>query len=149
MEEVQEAIREVGLYRTKGKNIRATARILVWEYDGKIPDTREELMRLPGVGRKTANVVLSNAFDVPAIAVDTHVFRVSNRIGLSRSKDVETCERDLCRVLPESLWNIAHHRLIFQGRYMCRARKPLCEECAVRDCCLFYGGTSISQSDKL
>nr|WP_072514585.1 endonuclease III [Ndongobacter massiliensis] len=149
LEEVQEAIREVGLYRTKGKNIRATARILVEQYDGKVPDTREALMNLPGVGRKTANVVLSNAFGVPAIAVDTHVFRVSNRIGLSRSKDVESCERDLRRILPENLWNQAHHRLIFQGRYVCRARKPLCEECAVRASCLFYGGRTISQSEEL
>ena len=148
-EQLEEEIRDCGLYRNKAKHLLATAHILLERYGGEVPDSFDELVTLPGVGRKTANVLISVLFDQPAIAVDTHVFRVSNRIGLSRSKDVESCERDLRRILPENLWNQAHHRLIFQGRYVCRARKPLCEECAVRASCLFYGGRTISQSEEL
>lgn len=136
-ERVAELIHSLGFYKTKAKHIIQTAAILAQDYDGQVPNDREALVRLPGVGRKTANVVLSNAFDVPAIAVDTHVFRVSNRLRLSTSKDVAKCERDLMRVLDRSVWSEAHHLLIFQGRYVCKAQRPLCEECLVRAHCRY------------
>lgn len=135
--EVEEIIRPCGFYRTKTKNIMGTARILHEEYDDQVPNSRKELEALPGVGRKTANVVLSNAFGQPAIAVDTHVFRVSNRLGMSKTDNVEDCERELQRVIPKERWSKAHHLLIFQGRRVCKARKPLCEECNVRSLCLY------------
>ncbi|MDY3051714.1 MAG: endonuclease III [Ndongobacter sp.] len=138
--ELEQDIHEVGLFRTKAKNIRHTAQILVSEYGGVVPNDREKLMSLPGVGRKTANVVLSNAFGVPAIAVDTHVFRVSNRIGLSRSTTPEQCEQDLQALLPKDRWSLAHHLLIFQGRRMCKAKSPDCAACPLKEHCLFYRG---------
>lgn len=139
-ERVMEMIKSIGFYRNKAKNIVKTAAILVEKYRGQVPDTMEELVKLPGVGRKTANVVLSNAFHQPAIAVDTHVFRVSNRIGLSQSQDVLACEKDLRRILDSEIWSLAHHLLIFQGRRICKARNPLCQECSLRDHCRFYQG---------
>src|SRR5699024_7272730 len=120
------------------KHILETCKILVEEYNGQVPETREELMKLPGVGRKTANVVLSNAFSVDAIAVDTHVFRVSNRIGLANSDNVLDTEKDLMKNIDKELWSQAHHWLIFHGRRVCKARRPLCEECPIKDYCLYY-----------
>jgi len=131
-------IRKIGLYRNKAKNILALCRMLVEEYQAKVPNTFEELVRLPGVGRKTANVVLSNAFAVPAIAVDTHVYRVSNRIGLAKADDVISTEHQLQKSIPKSLWSLAHHLLIWHGRRTCSARNPKCEICTVQDLCLFY-----------
>ncbi len=137
-EELAEKIKSCGFYRNKSKNILDTCRILVKKYHGKVPDTLEELMNLPGVGRKTANVVISNAFGKPAIAVDTHVFRVSNRIGLADSDNVFDTEKDLMNNIDKSMWSKAHHLLIFHGRRICKARKPLCEKCPLTEHCLYY-----------
>ncbi|WGS65717.1 endonuclease III [Marinitoga aeolica] len=137
-EELEKYIKGVGLYKTKSKNIIKTAKILVDKYNGEIPKTREELIKLPGVGRKTANVILSVAFGEDAIAVDTHVFRVSNRIGLANSKDVRATEEDLMKVIPKELWGKAHHWLIFHGRNVCKARNPKCEECPIKEYCDYY-----------
>ncbi len=137
-EELEELIRTCGFYRNKSKNILGTCKMLIDEYDGKVPGTLEELVRLPGVGRKTANVVLSNAFDTPAIAVDTHVFRVSNRIGLANSDNVLETEKQLMKNIDKNMWSKAHHLIIFHGRRMCKARKPLCEECPLTELCKHY-----------
>lgn len=140
-EELQEKIRTIGFYRNKSKHILATSRILIDDYNSKVPESREELIKLPGVGRKTANVVISNAFGKQAIAVDTHVFRVSNRIGLADSKNVEDTEDDLMKNIPEDEWTNTHHLLIFHGRRTCKARNPKCEICPVKDICLYYSKT--------
>lgn len=136
--ELGERIKSCGFYNTKSKSILATCRILIDKHDGIVPDNMEDLIQLPGVGRKTANVVLSNAFDVPAIAVDTHVFRVSNRIGLAKSDNVEDTEEDLMGIINKNMWSKAHHLLIFQGRRICKARKPMCDQCPLTDYCIFY-----------
>ncbi len=128
-------IKTVGLYKTKAKHLSATSKILADQYNGDIPGTREELVKLPGVGRKTANVVLSIAKNVPAIAVDTHVFRLSNRIGLAKAKDVLNTEKQLMRNIPKEKWSDAHHWLIWHGRKICKARKPLCTECSINKYC--------------
>jgi len=137
-EELGKIIKSCGLYKTKSKNILATCKILIDKHGGEIPDSMEELTTLPGVGRKTANVVLSNAFNQPAIAVDTHVFRVSNRIGLANSQNVLDTERDLMENIEKDMWSKAHHLLIFHGRRICKARKPLCHLCPVAQHCLYY-----------
>lgn len=136
--ELEEKIRSTGFYRNKSKNILSTARILYEKYDSKLPENREELMELPGVGRKTANVVLSNAFNQNAIAVDTHVQRVSNRIGLADSEDVLQTEKDLMENIDESLWSLSHNLLIFHGRRVCKARNPQCQECNLKNYCEYY-----------
>ena len=138
LEAMEDKIKTVGLYKSKAKNVLATCRILVEQYDGEVPLTREELMALPGVGRKTANVVLSIVTDFKAIAVDTHVFRVSNRIGLANSGDVRNTEEDLMKNIPQKDWSDAHHWLIWHGRQICRARNPLCDRCFLIKNCLFY-----------
>ncbi|MBB6214617.1 endonuclease-3 [Anaerosolibacter carboniphilus] len=137
-EELEQEIKEIGLYRSKAKNILSTCRMLVEQYDSQVPNTMEELIKLPGVGRKTANVVLSNAFGVPAIAVDTHVFRVSNRIGLADAGNVEETEQQLMKNIPKDQWSKAHHTLIFHGRRTCDARKPKCETCPLLSHCNYY-----------
>ncbi|MGN9165062.1 endonuclease III [Tissierellaceae bacterium HCP3S3_D8] len=137
-EELGKRIYSCGFYKNKSKNIIEACKIIIDKYDGKVPDTIEELMKLPGVGRKTANVVASNAFGVPAIAVDTHVFRVSNRIGLADSKNVLDTEKDLMDNIDKNMWTKAHHLIIFHGRRICKARNPLCEECPIRPYCLYY-----------
>jgi len=137
-EELGEKIRSCGFYNNKSKNILGTCDILVNKHNGQVPNTREELIKLPGVGRKTANVVLSNAFSVDAIAVDTHVFRVSNRIGLSSSDNVLDTEKDLMKNIEKSMWSKAHHLLIFHGRRICKARKPKCEICPIIKYCIYY-----------
>ena len=119
----------------KGMHILEMSKILVEQYGGEVPKTREELTKLPGVGRKTANVVLSNAFNVPAIAVDTHVFRVANRIGLTEAKDVEKTEQQLMQNIPESDWGAAHHWLIYHGRQVCAAQRPKCGTCPLKEIC--------------
>ncbi|MFR9274638.1 endonuclease III [Finegoldia magna] len=131
-------IKSCGLYKTKSKNIINTCNVLYHDYDSKVPDNIEELMKLPGVGRKTANVVVSNAFDTPAIAVDTHVFRVTNRIGIVNEKDVLSTEMALMRVIPKERWSKSHHLFIWHGRNICKARNPKCEECILNDRCKFY-----------
>lgn len=136
-EEVQEDIREVGLFRNKAQNIVAASRMLLEQYGGEVPRNRDRLMELPGVGRKTANVVLSNAFAVPALAVDTHVLRVSNRIGLADSDNPNETERQICRRVPKDMWSQAHHWLIHHGRQICVARKPKCPLCPVQEHCQY------------
>ena len=137
-EELAERIRTIGFYNNKSRNILATCRLLVEKHDSKVPENRDELMSLPGVGRKTANVVISNAFGTPAIAVDTHVFRVSNRIGIANSSTVEETEVDLMKKIDKTMWSKAHHLLIFHGRRMCKARRPICEECPLTEYCKYY-----------
>lgn len=136
-EELSELIRTVGFYKNKSKNILKACKILVENYNSKVPESLEELMKLPGVGRKTANVVISNAYNKQAIAVDTHVFRVSNRIGLANSKKVFETEEQLMNNIPKNLWSITHHLLIFHGRRICKARKPLCGDCSIKNLCLY------------
>ncbi|MGG3709106.1 endonuclease III [Heyndrickxia coagulans] len=136
LEELQQDIRSIGLYRNKAKNIQKLCRMLIEEYGREVPQTREELMKLPGVGRKTANVVLSVAFGIPAIAVDTHVERVSKRLGFCRYKDsVLEVEQTLMKKVPKEEWSITHHRMIFFGRYHCKAQRPQCEICPLLDLC--------------
>ena len=137
-EELFPYIKRCGFFNTKGRHILETARILVTRYGGEVPADLELLQTLPGVGRKTANVVASNAFGIPAIAVDTHVFRVSNRIGLANAKNVEKTEEQLQKAIPREHWSQAHHWLIFHGRQICAARKPKCEICPLIDLCEFY-----------
>ncbi len=125
-------------FKSKASNIIETCRLLCARHGGEVPATREELTALPGVGRKTANVVLANAFKVPALAVDTHVFRVSNRLGLADAKTVEETEKQLMRAIPKADWCDAHHWLIWHGRRVCKAQRPLCEECGLRGMCKEY-----------
>ena len=136
IEEIENDIRSIGLYRNKAKNIRALSEMLLTEYGGEVPRDRDELTKLPGVGRKTANVVVSNAFGVPAFAVDTHVERVAKRLGMCRWKDnVRQVEEKLTRWTPEEEWTNTHHRMIFWGRYHCKAQRPNCPECPLLDLC--------------
>lgn len=135
--ELEALIKSCGFYKTKAKNVLETCRILVDKYGGEVPQTMEELTALPGVGRKTANVVLSNAFGIPAIAVDTHVFRVTNRLGLADAKDVIETEKQLMRAIPKDKWSRAHHWLIWHGRRVCFARKPDCGGCFLADVCKY------------
>ena len=128
-------IRSLGFFRTKAKNLAAMAEMLVTDFGGEVPETREGLMKLPGVGRKTANVVLAFAFHIPAIAVDTHVFRVSNRMGLAKGKTPDEVESQLCGLIPEEDWAAAHHWLIWHGRRCCKAQRPACDECPVGQIC--------------
>jgi endonuclease-3 len=128
-------IKSIGLYRTKAKNVVALSKILIEEHGGEVPASREALERLPGVGRKTANVVLNTAFGQPTVAVDTHIFRVANRTGLAPGKDVVTVENRLLKFTPPEYLKNAHHWLILHGRYVCLARRPGCPECLIRDLC--------------
>ena len=137
-EAVIECIQSIGLYRSKAKNIRLCAQQLMERFNGEVPKTREELVSLAGVGRKTANVVMSVAFNIPAFAVDTHVERISKRLQICRQKDtVLEVEETLCRKIPKELWSRAHHWMIFFGRYHCVARKPKCHECPLLEMCAF------------
>lgn len=136
--ELEEEIRSCGFYHNKARNILETCRILQEKFSGEVPKDMEELLKLPGVGRKTANVVLSNAFGVPAIGVDTHVFRVSRRLGLSEGKNPEQVEKDLMNILPVDMWSLSHHLLIFHGRNICHSRKPRCSICPVNYLCSYY-----------
>lgn len=136
IEQLETIIKSCGLYKSKAKNLKETARQLLLYHDGQVPQTIEALTALPGVGRKTANVVVSNAFDIQAIAVDTHVFRVSNRIGLVHEETVEATELALMKVVPKDKWTKTHHTIIFHGRRVCKARKPDCSNCSLTDICL-------------
>ncbi|HKW39536.1 MAG TPA: endonuclease III [Burkholderiales bacterium] len=134
-------IRTIGLYRSKAKHIIETCRLLIERHGGEVPQSREALEALPGVGRKTANVVLNTAFGQPTIAVDTHIFRVANRTGLAPGEDVREVEDRLLKVVPRKFLKNAHHWLILHGRYVCKARKPGCPACLIRDLCSFKGKT--------
>jgi len=139
-------IRTIGLYNSKAANIMKTCRILADEYGGAVPRTREALEALPGVGRKTANVVLNTAFGEPTIAVDTHIFRVANRTGLATGKTPLEVEKRLMKLTPEEFRKDAHHWLILHGRYVCKARKPACPDCIIADLCE-YRGKSVATED--
>jgi len=147
-EELEKEIKEIGLYKNKSKNIIGLSNMLINEFNGEVPKTKEELIKLPGVGRKTANVVLSNAFNVPAIAVDTHVFRVSNRIGIAESEDVIKTEEQLMENIPKERWSKTHHLLIFHGRRICTARNPKCEKCTIASYCKYYSNKNIDKGDE-
>ena len=136
-------IQSIGLYRTKAKNVIETCRILVEEHGSQVPRTREALEALPGVGRKTANVVLNTAFGESVMAVDTHIFRVANRTGLARGKNVEQVERQLMKFVPKDFLHDAHHWLILHGRYTCIARKPMCWNCVIADLCDYQPKTPL------
>jgi endonuclease-3 len=138
---VRELIKTIGLFRTKAKNVIALSQKLVAEHGGRVPGTREELQALPGVGRKTANVVLNIAFGQPTMAVDTHIFRIGNRTGLAPGKDPLAVELKLLEVIPGKYMLHAHHWLILHGRYTCLARRPLCEKCVIADLCKWPGKT--------
>ena len=131
-------IRTIGLYKTKAKNIYNLVRELIDKFGGEVPHTMEELITLPGVGRKTASVVLAEAFGVPAMAVDTHVFRLANRIGITAEKDPAKTELALMKAIDKDLWIEAHHLLIFHGRRCCVARNPRCSECNITEYCKYY-----------
>ena len=137
-DQIRDYIHTLGFYNNKAENLYKMVRQLADRFHGEVPQTMEELTSLAGVGRKTANVVLSNAFGIPAFAVDTHVFRVSNRIGLAHAKTVEETEQQLMQVLDKEIWSRMHHVLIFHGRYCCHARKPECERCPIREDCAYY-----------
>ena len=140
LEGLEEKIRTCGLYHSKAKNILANCAILCEKYHGEVPQTFDELVKLPGVGRKTANVVMSCAFGADAIAVDTHVFRVSNRLGLADANDVLKTEQQLMEHIPREKWSLAHHWIIFHGRRVCTARKPACESCTLSPWCEYANG---------
>ncbi len=141
---LKEHIRTIGLYNTKAENLMKTCRMLVEQHGGEVPSTRVELEALPGVGRKTANVILNTAFGKPTIAVDTHIFRVSNRTGLAKGKDVVEVENKLLRHVPREFLQDAHHWLILHGRYTCVARKPRCGSCVIEDLCEFKDKVDIA-----
>jgi endonuclease III len=140
-EELEERIKQIGLYRNKSKNLILMFRQLKEKYNGEVPQTMDGIMSLAGAGRKTANVVLSNAFNVPSIAVDTHVFRVSNRLGLANSESVLEVEMQLQKELPKKEWTLMHHLLIFHGRRCCIARNPRCTECPLSHLCRYDNKT--------
>ncbi|HEY6610860.1 MAG TPA: endonuclease III [Pseudomonas sp.] len=142
VEGLEEYIKTIGLYRSKAKNVIETCRLLVERHASEVPTTREELEALPGVGRKTANVVLNTAFRQPAMAVDTHIFRVSNRTGIAPGKTVLEVEKKLVKFVPREYLLDAHHWLILHGRYVCKARKPQCGSCRIEDLCEYKHKTS-------
>ena len=136
VEELFPMVKSCG-FRSKAGNIIAACRIIKEQHNGQVPDTMKELTALPGVGRKTANVVMFNAFGIPAFAVDTHVFRVSNRLGLCKADTVEETERQMTKLIPKESWGRAHHWLIWHGRKLCKAQRPLCEECELNQLCKY------------
>lgn len=142
LDALMEYTRTIGLYQTKSRHIMETCRILLEKYHGEVPQTREALEELPGVGRKTANVVLNTAFGQPTIAVDTHIFRVSNRTGIAPGKNVREVEDKLVRFVPKEFALNAHHWLILHGRYVCKAQKPQCGNCIIADLCEYRGKTT-------
>lgn len=137
-ESLENQIKEIGIYRNKTKNILAMCEKLIKDFGGDVPGNLEDLISLPGVGRKTANVVLSNGFGVAAIAVDTHVFRVSNRIGIAKSDKIDETENQLMNAIPQNMWSLSHHLLIWHGRRICHARNPKCEICTILELCDYY-----------
>ena len=137
-EKLKDYIRSIGFYNTKSKNIILASKDIIDKFDGEVPRDMKNLTSLAGVGRKTANVVMSNCFDVPAIAVDTHVFRLAHRLGFSNKKDVLQVEYDLQKKIAKKDWTYAHHLLIFHGRYRCKAQNPICTDCQLSDYCNYY-----------
>lgn len=141
-DKIRDYIKTIGLFNAKAKNVYKLSQILIEEHNSEVPQNRDELVKLPGVGRKTANVVLSMAFGIPTIAVDTHIFRVSNRTGLAKGKNVDQVEAKLEKVVPDNFKFHAHHWMILHGRYICKARKPDCDKCPVYDLCAFKDKTA-------
>ncbi len=135
-------IKSIGLFKTKAENILKTCSILIDKFNGEVPQNREDLESLPGVGRKTANVVMNTAFGIPTVAVDTHIFRVSNRTKIARGKSVLEVEKKLLKLIPQDFLQNAHHWLILHGRYTCKARTPLCKDCCIAHLCEFKDKTS-------
>ena len=133
--EIEEDIRSTGFFRNKAKNIQGACAMIMEKFGGKVPGSMEQLLELPGVGRKTANVILGNAFDIPGITCDTHVIRLSRRLGLSDHRDAVKLEYDLAEIVPERNWTMFSHLIIFHGRNTCKARRPLCDECVISDYC--------------
>jgi len=146
--ELERHIRRIGLYRTKAKNLIAACKLLLERHGGEVPRTREELEQLPGVGRKTANVILNTAFGEPTIAVDTHIFRVANRTRIAPGRNVRAVEEKLLKVVPEEFKSDAHHWLILHGRYVCKARKPECPRCLIRELCEYRQKTLVISDRK-
>ena len=145
-EELEPLISSCGLYKNKAKNIIAAAKIIHEQYGGAVPKTKEELTTLPGVGGKTANVILAVGFGIPALAVDTHVFRVANRLGLAHTKTPEQTEAALCAIIPQEKWADAHHWLIWHGRKICSARHPGCANCPLQGLCEYYQTQALEQA---
>ena len=133
--DIEATVRSTGLFRNKARNLKRMASMLIERYNGQVPSIKEQLAELPGVGLKTANVVLANAFNIPAFAVDTHVYRVSRRLGLSVGRTTSLVEADLCRLFPKKRWIVLHHQLICHGRQICHARRPNCNHCSLSDIC--------------
>ena len=147
LERVKELIRTIGLFNSKANNLIKLSKILMEQHDGEVPNSREALESLPGVGRKTANVILNTAFGEPTIAVDTHIFRIANRIGIAPGKNVDEVEQNLLKVVPSEFLTDAHHWLILHGRYTCTARKPSCGSCVIYDLCEYSDRTEIAESE--
>ena len=146
-EKLRDYIQRIGLYKTKAKHVIETCRILLAQHGGDVPQTREALEALPGVGRKTANVILNTAFGQPTIAVDTHIFRLGNRIGLAKGKTVLEVEKKLLKAIPGEFLLDAHHWLILHGRYICQARKPRCGECLIYDLCDYKDKATLTEKN--
>lgn len=140
-DKIRDYIKTIGLFNSKAKNVYKLSQILVEQYDGRVPEDRDTLVKLPGVGRKTANVVLNIAFGQPTLAVDTHIHRIANRTGMVKTKTPEKTELALLKIIPDEFMHHAHHWLILHGRYVCTARKPKCPECIVRDLCAYKDKT--------
>ena len=137
IKKIKKMIKSIGLFNTKAKNLYNLSKILIEKYQSKVPNNFEDLINLPGVGRKTANVVLNAAFNKPTIAVDTHVFRVSNRTGLTKGKNPNQVEEQLLKILPNKYLKTAHHLILLHGRYICKSRNPLCTKCIINKICLY------------
>lgn len=136
LSELEHLIKGVGLYKSKAKNIKAMAEILINQHNGQVPAEFDQLMQLPGVGRKTANVILAVGFNQPGLGVDTHVHRVANRLGLVDTKNAHKTEKELKELIPQELWSQSHHLFIWHGRRVCKARNPMCEQCVVKELCM-------------
>lgn len=138
LNDLEDLIKGVGLYHSKARHLKQTAQILVSQYEGQVPNTFEQLLELPGVGRKTANVIIAVGFDGPGLGVDTHVHRVANRLGLVNTKDRNRTEKELKAIIDPERWNRAHHLLIWHGRQVCKARRPNCAACVLQELCQYY-----------
>lgn len=137
LEELEQYIKSTGFYHNKAKNIIAACKMIISDFEGKVPSDMDSLLKLPGVGRKTANLVLNDCFGIPGIVVDTHAKRLSNRMGLTKNEDPEKIEYDLMKIIPRDKWGSFCHQLVYHGRAVCNARKPLCENCDIREFCDF------------
>jgi endonuclease III len=139
LKEMEEDIKSTGFYHNKAKNIINACKMIISDFNGKVPSNMDDLLKLPGVGRKTANLVLGDAFGIPGVVVDTHAKRLSKRIGLTENEDPEKVEFDLMKVIPKENWAMFSHQLVYHGRAVCNARKPICEECKIRNYCDYIG----------